>query len=119
MAVIIDILRFPNCLFVHVNNPTYQQKMEEIQKNIEDERLKCLLLGFGMGLGFGINLCTGIKTTNRLAPMGCILKEKTITCEGTPNSDILSDVTNFSKDIHFENHDITDIISDRLEDLNR
>ena len=81
--------------------------MEEIQKNIEDERLKCFLLGFGMGLGFGIDLCTDIKTTNRLAPMGCILKEKGITCDGT----------NFSKDGDFENYDIRDIISDRSEDM--
>ena len=39
--------------------------METIRKNIEDERLKSLLMGFGMGIGFGMRLYEVIETPKK------------------------------------------------------
>ena len=88
-------------------------------ESMEDERVKCLLIGFGMGLGFGFGIYTGIKTSDSQAPMGCILENKSIICEDQKSSVIPSDGTDFSEEICFENHDIKDIISDRSENVDR
>ena len=50
--------------------------MEKTQKNMEDERVKCLLMGFGFGVGFGISLYGGIETTKKEAGMGYFFEEK-------------------------------------------
>ena len=78
--------------------------MEKIRKNIEDERVKSMLMGFGMGLGFGISLCGGIGTTKKHAAMGCTL--------GMIVEDTFSAVQgDISKDIKSESDYIKDIIT--------
>ena len=75
--------------------------MEKIRKNIEDERLRALLMGFGMGLGFGMSLYGGIKNTKKQADMGYFFEEKSLIV-GDAFSAVSSD---------FQSDDFKDIIT--------
>ena len=80
--------------------------MERIHKNIEDERVKCFLMGFSVGLGFGMRLHVSVKASKVQADMGGYLEERSIIDE-----DSFIDVPpDLDSDINFEKEDIKDVI---------
>ena len=85
-------------------------KMETIRKNIEDERLKSLLMGFGMGIGFGMRLYEVIETPKKQADITNFYEEKNISVMDSFNNS----PPDFNEAMKFEiddNRDVTTVES--------
>ena len=74
--------------------------MEKIQKNIEDERMKCLLLGFGMGLGFVISLYSGHGNTKKQAAKRYLPQQKNKSIAATALN--IRKAKNFESDVKYK-----------------